>query len=82
MKRFVINISYSWGDEEEPINMNAADKWMVFGHMCNLAIQELKIECNEHPESAERTVMQVCTDKIILNYGHDDEQCYYELKEI
>ena len=82
MKKFIINISYSWGDEEESIKMNVADKWMAFGHMCNLAIKELGIECDEHPEYAENTMMKVFEDKIILHYGHDDEECYYELKEV
>lgn len=55
---------------------------MAFGHMCNLAIKELGIECGEHPEYAENTMMNVFENKIILHYGHDDEECYYELKEI
>jgi hypothetical protein len=82
MKKFVINISYSWGDEEEPIKMNVADKWMAFRHMCNLAVKELSIECDEHPEYAEYTTMKVFENKIIIHYGHDNEECYYELEEI
>lgn len=82
MKKFLIKISYSWGDEEEPIKMNAADKWLVFGHMCNLAIKELMVVCTEHPEYAEYTVMKVFENRIVLHYGYDDEECYYDLEEI
>jgi hypothetical protein len=82
MKKFVINISYSWGYEEEPIKMNVTDKWIAFGHMCSLVIKELGIEYEEHPEYTENTMVKVFEDKIILHYGHDDEECYYELKEI
>ena len=82
MKKFIIKIGYSWSDEEEPIKMNAADKWGPFNHMCNLAIKEYQIECQEHPEYANETVIKIFENKIIVHYGHDDEECYYELEEI
>lgn len=82
MKKFIININYSWGDDEEPIVINTSDRWSAFRHMCNLAIKELNIECDEHPEYVEYTVMKVFENKIVLRYGHDNEECYYELSEV
>ena len=82
MKKFLINISYSWGDEEEPIEIKAENKWKPIEYMCNLAIKEYRIECEEHPEYADQTTIKFFEDKIVLHYGHDDEECYYELEEI
>ena len=82
MKKFIINISYSWGDEEEPIEIEAENKYKALGYMCDLAVKELCIELQEWPEYSDNNAMKVFENKIILHYGHDDEECYYELEEV
>lgn len=81
MKKFIINISYSWGEEENPIEIEAENKWDAFAHMCNLALKEFRISHAENPEYFDNGSLKVFPEKVVLHYGYDDEECYYELKE-
>ena len=69
-----IQIWYSWGDQESPIEVpNGTDAWE---YMKKLVIDEAEVsqedrDCESHirfyPEE----------EKIVLRYGYDDEECYY-----
>jgi hypothetical protein len=80
MKKFIINIKYSWGDEEEPIIVETDNKEDAFNHMIDLAVKEIKETTKEHDEDIFIRIFPQDFD-ILLDYGYDGEQCYYELKE-
>ena len=73
MKKFIIKIKYSWGDEEEPILINSKNKTDAFNYMIDLAIKE-------HNDDISIRIFPKDYD-ILLDYGYDETQCYYELKE-
>lgn len=77
-----INIKYSWGEEEEPVEVIAANKEEAFDYMIDLAMKELKACVKDYP--AAEFVVLTCPDeyKVILHYGYDGEDCYYELSEL
>ena len=53
MKKFVINISYSWGEEENPITFEAENKISAFEYMLDFMMKELKITVLENEELVE-----------------------------
>ena len=80
MKKFIIKIKYSWGDEEEPIIIENYNKEDAFNYMIDLAIKETKTTIKEHEGDIFIRIFPKDFD-ILLDYGYDGEQCYYELKE-
>lgn len=85
MKKFIINISYSWGDEEEPVEFEAESEYDAFMYMIDLAATEAKVSMeldNDLSEISPTNIRIYPSDrKITLHYGYDDEECYYELEE-
>ena len=79
-KHFEIRISYSWGDEEEPIEFDAENKEDAFDRMLKMAIKELKT-CLDDNKSQYNLNVDWYNWKITLHYGYDNEDCYYELIE-
>lgn len=70
-----IQIWYSWGDQESPIEVpDEADAWE---YMAQLAINELRIDVEEK-ESDVNTILQFSStmNKVTLYYA-DGERCYY-----
>lgn len=81
MKKFIIKIKYSWGgDEEEPILINSKNKTDAFNYMIDLAVKETKTTIKEHKDDISIRIFPKDYD-ILLDYGYDGTQCYYELKE-
>lgn len=72
----MINIEYSWGDKEEPVEVpEGKDAWEF---MLELALKECKIECQEHcGEGAIKIIPD--EDGIELHYC-DGEICYYTIQ--
>ena len=81
MKKFEIHISYSWGDEESPIEIEKESIEEAFGYMIDLAIKELKTSLQEWNEPHNIRVYPN-ESKVTLWYGYDDENCYYKLVEM
>lgn len=86
MKKFIINISYSWGEAEEPIEINALTEYGAFTQMMDLALKEVAVSMEMNycfaPTNPTTVCLDMCNRKIILHYGYDDEECYYELEEV
>lgn len=86
MKDFMIDISYSWGDEEEPIEYSAENEYRAFMHMIDIASTEVKVsmEMDNNLTEINPTNMRVYPSerKIVVHYGYDDEECCYKLREI
>lgn len=82
MYKYKININYSWGDEEEPIEFEAKNTYDAFCRVIDMAMEESKISlgCNEDADFD--IYIKPSEQKVILHYGYDDEECYYELEEI
>jgi hypothetical protein len=80
--KFEIRISYSWGDEESPIEIEAEYKEEAFERMIDLAAQEAKVSLESHEDSQINIFILPWEDKIILHYGYDNEECYYKLVEV
>ena len=43
MKKFMVNINYSWGDEEEPVVLKTESEYDAFMQMIDLATKEAKV---------------------------------------
>lgn len=72
----MIDIRYSWGDVEEPVEVpERIDAWQ---YMLNLALNELKIECQEHCGEGGASIIPK-EDSIEVHYI-DGKICYYTLK--
>lgn len=72
----MIDIRYSWGDEETPVDVpEGKDAWQF---MLELALKEMEIECQEHCGEG---IVKIIPDKerIELHYM-DGEICYYTIK--
>jgi hypothetical protein len=82
MKKFEIRITYSWGDEESPIEIESEYKEEAFERMIDLAATEAKVSLESHEDSQINISILPWKDKIILHYGYDNEECYYELVEM
>ena len=82
MKKFEIYISYSWGDEESPIEIEKKYEEEAFEYMIDLAAKEAKVSLEDNEDSSIDIFIRPWENKIILHYGYDDEECYYELVEI
>lgn len=80
MKKFVINISYSWGEEEDPITFEAENKISAFEYMLDFMMKELKITVLENEDNATVEIFHA-KNKIILHYDHDGQNCTYQLME-
>lgn len=69
-----IQIWYSWGDQESPIEVpDGIDAWE---YMKQLVITEVDISQEEYPYGCSVWVYPE-EDKIVLKYHSDDEYCYY-----
>lgn len=73
----VIEISYSWGDEETPVDV--PENIDAFDFMLELALKEMKIEMREHPGEG-FACMGAEENFIELKYC-DGESCYYKISE-
>lgn len=86
MKEFEIRISYSWGDEEDPVEYSAENEYRAFLYMIDLAATEAKVSMELDDDLTETNPTNIriypSERKITLHYGSDDEECYYELVEI
>lgn len=80
-KHFEIHISYSWGDEEEPIEFEAENRDLAFNRMLDMAIKELKT-CMESYKTQYNLRVYPHHNKITLYYGYDNEECCYKLIEL
>lgn len=81
MKKFAIYISYSWGDEETPIVIERDYKEKAFEYMIDLAMKETKVAAMGYDGDYVTIKVMPHENKIILHYGYDNEECYYELLE-
>ena len=85
MKDFVINISYSWGETQDPIKISALNEYGAFMQMMDLATKEAKASMEMNycfaPTNPTTACFDICNSRITLHYGYDNEECYYELKE-
>lgn len=82
MKKFVINIEYSWGEEEYPIEIKCETKEDAFKNMLDLAHKEIEETISSWPEHNISLYIKPYMDMITLDYGYDNSECYYKLKEI
>ena len=75
MKEKWIQIWYSWGDQESPVEVpEGTDAWK---YMMELAVKEAHIEIHEHePEIDVMLQVSKNLDKVTLHYT-DGERCYY-----
>jgi hypothetical protein len=73
MKKW-IQIWYSWGDQESPVEVpDGIDAWE---YMKELAATEVFVSQEEHPYGC--TIWPYPDEyKIVLKYHCDDEYCYY-----
>lgn len=78
MKKYLLKISYSWGDEEPDIECKSFDEaWRKAKEM---AINEAEIVSEEH--ECEIGLSLCKTEwKISLHYTYDDEYCVYSIVE-
>ena len=75
MDKYAIKITYSWGDEEEPVKIPEGKD--AYEEMLNLALRELRIELTEH--CGEGTASICATEEgIDLTYC-DGEICRYNI---
>ena len=75
MNKKWIQIGYSWGDQEEAIEVHEnADAWELTK---KLAINEAEAACIDHPEYEIGLRLFPDKNKIALHYLYDDEYCYY-----
>lgn len=77
--KYKILINYSWGEEEDPIEIEAMCKADAFNKMIDLATREAKETLSAWPEENVEIEMIPSDNKIILYYGHDHEYCIYML---
>lgn len=82
MKKFIISIKYSWGDEEEPIEIKRETEEDAFKYMLDIAHKETEETISCWPEYDVYLYVKPYMNMITLCYGHDNTECYYELKEI
>lgn len=80
--KFEIRITYSWGDEEPSIEIESEYKEEAFERMIDLAATEAKATLESYEDSQINISILSWKDKIILHYGYDNEECYYELVEM
>lgn len=71
----MIDIKYSWGDSEEPVEIpDGQDAWEF---MLELALKEARLECREHfSEGCVRIIPNA--DNIELHYCNGDI-CHYSI---
>lgn len=83
MKKYEIHVSYSWGDEEEPIEFEEANDTLAFMRMLEYAAKEINVCISDSHDDCIYTLTAIpYENKIILHYGYDDEECYYQLKTV
>lgn len=79
---YCIEISYSWGDCEEPYG-NFKTPESAYKEMVKLACNEAYIYNEEFLFERTCDVYFDAYNKLInLHYQHDDTYCFYRLKEI
>lgn len=73
MKKY-IQIWYSWGDHESPVEVpDGADAWE---YMKKLVAKEMFVSQEEYPYGC--TLWAYPDEgKVVLKYHQDDEYCYY-----
>lgn len=82
MKKYEIRITYSWGDEEVPIEIKCKYKEEAFERMIDLAATEAKVSLESCEDSTIDIKILPTENRIILYYGHDYEYCIYKLVEM
>jgi len=83
METYEIDISYSWGDEEEPVEIEAPDESTAFDIMLDMAVREIKTCFRDGQNECSYTLtVMPWNNQIILYYGYDDEECYYYLRKV
>ena len=84
MKRYGIKITYSWGDEESPLNYNTYDTpEEAYQEICRLAGKEAYVYNEE--AIAERTCSVTFNASMHcakLYYDHDHSYCYYKVVDL
>ena len=81
MKKYNININYSWGEEEDPVEIEATCNADAFNKMIDLATREAKETIGAWQEESVEIEMIPYDNKIILYYGHNYDYCIYLLIE-
>lgn len=81
MKKFRIRIDYSWGDEEDPIEIEREYEGEAFEYMLDLAMTEVKTSLQEW-HAQHTLIIDSTLGRVVLCYGYDNEECYYTLEEI
>ena len=73
-----IQIWYSWGDQESPIEVPKGDN--AWEYMKKLVIDEAEVSQEDHYcESGIRFYPE--KGKIVLHYQYDNEYCYYMITD-
>lgn len=81
MKDYIIEITYSWGEEEEPIVFSAFDDFSAFMKMVEIAIHEINETLSNYDDKPVSLSIDPENNFITLWYGYDNTNCYYNLKE-
>lgn len=84
-KKYGIQITYSWGDEEPIENYGTYNsKEDAFEQACILAAKEAYVQNEEFIQEHDYCIVTfVATEYAIdLYYAYDDEYCYYRIVEI
>lgn len=79
MKKYWIQVWYSWGDQEAAIAVPVnTDPWE---YMKKLAVDEAEIEYITHGVGMSGLMFFPDELRIILHYPSDDTYCYYQITE-
>lgn len=81
MKDYIIEITYSWGEEEEPIALQANSPMEAFTKMLEIASKELYETVQLYPYAPVHLYVKPEAKGIVLWYGYDGTEAYYILKE-
>lgn len=73
-----INIWYSWGDHEEPVEVPPEQN--AWEYAMRLAAEEIKTVTREH--SAVCAFFDADSERIELHYLYDDTYCYYQVSDV
>jgi len=78
MRNYVVKTSYSWIEAEVHTKFEAENKWAAFNHVIDIATEEAK---SSRKDSDFDIYIRPSENKVIVRYGYDDEECYYEFEE-
>lgn len=79
-RKYLLKISYSWGDEEEPIECNSYEE--TWAKAKELAIKEAHSFAFDHEVETILVISPYRDEiKLVYNYPSCIEYCYYNITE-